>query len=306
MNQIHMWQMGVDLCLVTSILVFAFRWMKTSRAQAMLPKTLELESTLRSLITEADAAGRHLNEQLLRREQNLQRYLGDVEEAEARLSRSIALSEERSKEIQLGIENCRELIAELKESYLLEKEEFRRGSHSARATEEESRPTRTPAAASDTAPRTRSSQAREAAPSLLADEPARPASASRASRQPAATPSEARAASPARTAVQIEKEIVTSAGQQKQKAPYQEPAPRSTSELQRVYAAAEVLLKQGQKLEQVVAQTRLPEEEVRMLSQMIEVERDEEERKARASSATIAGDPRLGALGSIRRQTTSL
>lgn len=99
---------------------------------------------------------------------------------------------------------------------------------------------------------------------------------------------------------------MTSAGQQKQKAPYQEPAPRSTSELQRVYAAAEVLLKQGQKLEQVVAQTRLPEEEVRMLSQMIEVERDEEERKARASSATIAGDPRLGALGSIRRQTTSL
>jgi hypothetical protein len=73
-----------------------------------------------------------------------------------------------------------------------------------------------------------------------------------------------------------------------------------------VYAAAEILLKQGKKLEQVVAQTRLPAEEVQMLSQMIEVERDEQERQARESRQMKEGDPRLGALGSIRRQTTTL
>ncbi len=283
MNQIHMWQMGVDLCLVTSILVFAFRWMKTSRAQAMLPKTLELEATLRSLITEADAAGRHLNEQLLRREQNLQRYLGDVEEAEARLSRSIALGDERSKEIQIGIDNCRELIAELKESYLIQKEDFRQGAKSIHASEQDIRMRQSAAASVE---------------KQLERHVERPAE-KQVARQVEMQPQK-------QIERQIEKEIVPAAGQAKPKSGYQEAAPRSTSELQRVYAAAELLLKQGQQLEQVIAQTRLPEEEVRMLSQMIEIERDEEERKARESSAPLAGDPRLGALGSIRRQTTTL
>jgi hypothetical protein len=287
MNQIHMWQMGVDLCLVTSILVFAFRWMKTSRAQALLPKTLELEATLRSLITEADAAGRHLNEQLLRREQNLQRYLGDVEEAEARLSRSIALGDERSKEIQIGIDNCRELIAELKESYLLQKEDFRQKAKPTYPSEQDTRSRHASAAAVE---RPSERQVEREVEKQITRQVERPID-----RQPQK-----------QIERQIEKEVIPVAGQPKQKSGYQDAAPRSTSELQRVYAAAELLLKQGQQLEQVIAQTRLPEEEVRMLSQMIEIERDEEERKARESSSTVAGDPRLGALGSIRRQTTTL
>jgi hypothetical protein len=80
---------------------------------------------------------------------------------------------------------------------------------------------------------------------------------------------------------------------------------RGMQELQRIYATAEDMIKQGQELEQVCAQTKLPAEEVRLLSEMIEVERDEEERKKR-SRIPAGADPRLGALGAIRRQTTTV
>lgn len=253
--------MAVDLGLVTSILIFAFRWMKTSRAQAMIPKTLELEATLRALISEADAAGRHLNEQLLRREQNLQRFLGDIEESGQRLSRSIEQGDERSKEIALAIENCRELISELKATYRTERDELR----------------------------TQKSDARN-----VGDAPRRNPQAERQTATPAP-----------REDVVVREEPQVQPKPAPRRAPEQQ-APRSTADIQRVYAAAEILLKQGKKLEQVIAQTRLPEDEVRMLSQMIEVERDEEMRKAKEAEQTKNSDPRLGALGSIRRQTTTL
>lgn len=268
MNQLQIWQMAVDFGLVTSILVFAFRWMKTSKAQAMIPRTLELEATLRSLITEADAAGRHLNEQLLRREQNLQRFLGDIEEAGQRLSRAIEQSEDRSREISVAIENCQELISEFKTTYRSEKAEIRTQNPASRNQPE------VPQRATRTERTPRDLDVRE---ELEVSPPQAKAQVS----TPAETPSTPK------------------------RAP-QQPAQRSTAEIQRVYAAAEILLKQGKKLEQVIAQTRLPEDEVRMLSQMIEVERDEERRKAEEANKTKSADPRLGALGSIRRQTTTL
>ncbi len=268
MNQLQIWQMAVDFGLVTSILVFAFRWMKTSKAQAMIPKSLELEATLRSLITEADAAGRHLNEQLLRREQNLQRFLGDIEEAGQRLSRSIEQSEERSREISIATENCRELINEFKTTYRGEKEELRTHGHAARKAGEAQQ---------------RTARTEKPAPALDEhDEPLDAAPKTKPQPEPQQQPKPAQKRAPEQSAT------------------------RSTAEIQRVYAAAEILLKQGKKLEQVIAQTRLPEDEVRMLSQMIEVERDEERRKAEEANKTKTTDPRLGALGSIKRQTTTL
>ena len=76
-------------------------------------------------------------------------------------------------------------------------------------------------------------------------------------------------------------------------------------ELQRIYATAEDMIKQGQEIEQVCAQTKLPVEEVRLLSQMVEVERDEQARQKK-SQVPVGVDPRLGALGAIRRQTTTV
>jgi hypothetical protein len=72
-----------------------------------------------------------------------------------------------------------------------------------------------------------------------------------------------------------------------------------------IYAAAESFLRAGQTLEMVAARTRLPAEDVRMLSQIIERERrardEKEEGIPDAGKGATRQDDRLGVLGSYRR-----
>ena len=105
--------MAVDLGLVAAVLTMAIRWMKSSRAQALLPQTLELEAALRNLIAEAEVAGRHLNDQLLRRENNIQKYLAELEESERRITRSVVEGEEVSKRIEGVSETAQARLQEL-------------------------------------------------------------------------------------------------------------------------------------------------------------------------------------------------
>ena len=75
--------------------------------------------------------------------------------------------------------------------------------------------------------------------------------------------------------------------------------------MQKVYAAAEHMLRQGVEFEKVAAQTKLPVEGVKMLSQMIEVERIEDASGDDSAIDLLSVDPRLGALGVSRRQTNA-
>lgn len=71
-----------------------------------------------------------------------------------------------------------------------------------------------------------------------------------------------------------------------------------------IYAAAESFLRSGQTLEMVAARTRLPAEEVRMLSQIIERERTSRQQSEEFQTDTSLAsrvDERLGVLGGIRR-----
>jgi hypothetical protein len=90
MNQIQMWQLIVDIGLITSVLTMTMRAFKSSRLPSMLPKTRELEASLRSLIGDAETAGLQLNDQLLRREQNIQRALTEIQQSEARIAKAVA------------------------------------------------------------------------------------------------------------------------------------------------------------------------------------------------------------------------
>lgn len=112
-NQISIWQMVVDLCLVTSILVMAFRYIKSSRVQALLPHAVEIEASLRRIISDAETAARHINEQLLRREQNIHKYVGDVERHEKQLSLSVVEAESLTKELSLICESARREAKEI-------------------------------------------------------------------------------------------------------------------------------------------------------------------------------------------------
>ena len=62
-----MWQMVTDLGLVTAILVLAFRSVKSSRIQTLIPQLLETEARVAKLIVDTEAAAQHMNDTLLRR-----------------------------------------------------------------------------------------------------------------------------------------------------------------------------------------------------------------------------------------------
>jgi len=246
MNQLSMWQMVVDLCLVTSILVLALRAMRAPRASSMLPQTLELEKSLRKLISEAEVAGRHLNEQLLRREQNIHKYLDDVEKYEKGLSLSIVEAESLTKDLTALCASAKERAARLNDSPLVER------------VEKEFEPER---------------------PATLRDHFSTKRSAPRAS-----------------SWLEEERE---------------EPSPqtqaRSTAQaLKELYLRAETMLKEGRELHEVAERTKLPADGVQRLAQMIEIERDEESERRQAKQKFRPSDPRLGALGMSRRQTSSM
>jgi len=297
LNQLSLWQMMVDLGLITAILVMALRWMKGSRAQALLPQTLELEASLRNLIDEAEASGRQLNDQLLRRESNIQKYLTELEESERRITRSVIEGEEVSKRLEVAASaaqrNATQRNAAQSNATQSNTAQQERGdSYKARAYAVELDDAEAPA------PQARAPQAR--ATRSAAEAPA--ASAQQAPRR--STPVQSSASvqhSSYSNAPKIISRPPSAAGNTTQA--YQKAAQPSSSELQQVYALAEQMLKQGVEFEQVAQRTKLPLDGVKMLSQMIEIERDEESTQELQAGQVIAGDPRLGALGTTRRQT---
>ncbi len=297
LNQLSLWQMMVDLGLITAILVMALRWMKGSRAQALLPQTLELEASLRNLIDEAEASGRQLNDQLLRRESNIQKYLTELEESERRITRSVIEGEEVSKRLEVAASaaqrNATQRNAAQSNATQSNTAQQERGdSYKARAYAVELDDAEAPA------PQARAPQAR--ATRSAAEAPA--ASAQQAPRRSAPVQ---RSASVQHSSYSNAPKMISrppsAAGNTTQA--YKKAAQPSSSELQQVYALAEQMLKQGVEFEQVAQRTKLPLDGVKMLSQMIEIERDEELTQELQAGQVIAGDPRLGALGTTRRQT---
>jgi len=297
LNQLSLWQMMVDLGLITAILVMALRWMKGSRAQALLPQTLELEASLRNLIDEAEASGRQLNDQLLRRESNIQKYLTELEESERRITRSVIEGEEVSKRLEVAASaaqrNATQRNAAQSNATQSNTAQQERGdSYKARAYAVELDDAEAPA------PQARAPQAR---------------ATRSAAEAPAATTQQApRRSTPVQSSASVQHSSYSNAPKIISRPPsaagnttqaYQKAAQPSSSELQQVYALAEQMLKQGVEFEQVAQRTKLPLDGVKMLSQMIEIERDEESTQELQAGQVIAGDPRLGALGTTRRQT---
>jgi len=249
MNQLSMWQMVVDLCLVTSILVLALRAMRAPRASSMLPQTLELEKSLRKLISEAEVAGRHLNEQLLRREQNIHKYLDDVEKYEKGLSLSIVEAESLTKELTALCASAKESATRLNATPVVERAE---------REEREFEPERRATPRDDFSTKRSSPRAS----SWLEEEREEPSPQTQA---------------------------------------------RSTAQaLKELYLRAEAMLKEGRELHEVAERTKLPADGVQRLAQMIEIERDEESERRQAKQKFRPSDPRLGALGMSRRQTSSM
>ena len=293
LNQLSLWQMMVDLGLITAILVMALRWMKGSRAQALLPQTLELEASLRNLIDEAEASGRQLNDQLLRRESNIQRYLTELEESERRITRSVIEGEEVSKRLEVAASTAQRNAAQRNAAQQERGDSYKTRAYAVELEDAEAPALQAPAPQAARAPQARATRSAAEAPA---------ATTQQAPRRSAPLQSSASVQhSSYSNAPKIISRPPSAAGNTTQA--YQKAAQPSSSELQQIYALAEQMLKQGAEFEQVAQRTKLPLDGVKMLSQMIEIERDEESTQELQAGQVIAGDPRLGALGTTRRQT---
>ena len=295
MNQIQMWQLLVDIGLITSVLTMTTKAFKSSRLSSMLPKTRELESSLRTLIGDAEAAGLQLNDQLLRREQNIQKALSEIQQSEARIVKAIADAEALQGKLQVTRAETVRVIQDLKQG-------FEQGVQSERSRLEE----RTAAAYESVpqAPR----QTQSAPPSYAARHDER-------ERGQESEDTTFVAQSYGRSPLQQRVEVVQSPSrplQREASVPSHQAAaqnagtPTSAADLQRVYQSAEAMIKEGRAVESVASQMKLPVEGVKLLAQMIEIEREEDSKKQDESGRLASADSRLGALGPIRRQTSAL
>ena len=286
MNQIQMWQLFIDIGLITSVLTMTVRAFKSSRLPSMLPKTRELEASLRGLIGDAETAGLQLNDQLLRREQNIQRALSEMQQTEARITKALAEAEALNNKLQQTRVETVRVIQDLKNG-------FERGVQSERARLEEDTgaPHSVHPRVEVTTHQAPPASTHEATPSQAAPQAPAFVEQAYARTSPQRGVEGTTAVSPSASAVRA----IRGAGSSQP----------SAAELQRIYKSAEVMLKEGQSLESVAMQMKLPVEGVRLLAEMIEIESEEDTRE-RETESLAGADSRLGALAAIRRQTSVL
>ena len=89
-----MLSLGADIALMGSILLFVHRVLRNRTNPRGLRQLGELEGTIRSLIREAEGAGKSLNDQLIRRQESLEKLLFDLESCEKRIHRVQSRAEE--------------------------------------------------------------------------------------------------------------------------------------------------------------------------------------------------------------------
>jgi hypothetical protein len=165
LNQLSMWQMVIDLSLVTSILVMAFRFTKSSRAQALMPRLAELETRVLALMDDTEDRAQRISEQLIRREQGISRNVADIEKRQRDMELSLNDSDALAKELSLMCESARREAAELERLVVEVRESHRAASQATRAEHSEFVPaSRARYSDRDRAPQTRSEQISEERP----------------------------------------------------------------------------------------------------------------------------------------------
>lgn len=264
--------MVIDVCLITAILVMAFRYAKSSRAHLILPRIVELEGRISVLMAETEGRAKHVSDQLVRREQNLSRYISDLEKREKDMSLALGEGEALAKELSLLCEGARREALELERAV----------AEARSAWDQQSVPTK---------------EDRRKGYERLRGSTATVGQDDAADEQRFSTRGDSRRAPEWMGEVTREE---PSASKPKDKR-------SSVRSLQDSYKAAEQMLKQGRDAEEVSEHTSLPIEGVKRLAQMIEVEREgRDEDTSHYPAGRRGSDPRLGALGVSRRVTPNV
>lgn len=329
MGSIQYWQLATDAFLVASLFYLALRFTRSSSGQLEL-RSQELQAGLRTLIREADKAGQSLNDTLINRRSELESLLNNLQASESKIGRFENESERHRAELNDRIDCAQKMIQSLEDALNLADARYnlqdQRTSRSRMAREEEnplasitqSVPNPTPTYAPEP-PSFRERSEKQQPVSNEATKHAESAPAVNIYGEPIGDHNERPTTSASRLEQFVEKEQVPN--QPSSLAAANQP-------IETIYDAAEKLLKAGYDLQAVSDKTRLPLEDVRMLSQIVvdtpgpdyddlpaepEIIRskhaDDTEEYVRKSPVfdpqeveTKRADQRLGVLGTMRRE----
>jgi hypothetical protein len=307
MDYFAIWKLAVDVLLVLALVHLCYRFARSGSSAGVNTRFAGLETSLRMLVQDADNAGQVLNEKWLKRKSSLEKLLFDLETVEQRLNRAITIAEGSKGEIESEAGRLQNLIhqaggitsgAEHSAAAarpIIEPERVEAKTNVQRAVPPSGGEVPEPASFQHEGPSTGSDGAGRRASKAdwenlnIYGEPITPARTALAPEAVERRPEGKRTSALARA---IEKEAL----------PRGYDAAGVSKEVQGIYDAAENLLRSGASLETVSAETELPPEEVRLLSQMI--------RQEKAMSQSREGDredTRLGVLGSgITRRVQTL
>lgn len=306
MFSIEIWKIVTDVLLAAGLVYLGWRLLSSGRLTQATSRLNELELELKRIISQAEESGRTLGDHLLKRQQDLERLLGDIGNAEYRVNKIISSAEENKASLQSERQRLENIVSQAREisahppmtsvktaikqekiTPVIEREvEPVRDYHNEFYAEQDPEP-----------------------PSFAAEAGSRaaaaPARAAQARVNIYGEPIEEVETVPALSA-QVEKQVNISRPQA---------APRPS--LEQIYKAAAEMLRAGEDLQVVASKTNLGVPELRRIAQILA------RPSVKAASAKPApieleiepevvqetprkADPRLGVLGGIKRQVQVL
>lgn len=321
MTDISLLKLGIDVCLAGAVVYMSIRFARSS-SYASGRGFMELEASLRALIQEAESSGRTLNDQLLKRQQAIEKSLIEIETAQLQVNRAVAAAEEVKVTLETEVQKARSInqrsqsqTARPPKPSTSPEPELNEESldNEIEVTVEDADPVfnRPPEPPSFEIPVSRSQQAHSERRATAKARERMPAGDVRTNIYGDLITEERQATQPQGNqglAFDPYKDTPThglAATIEKERMPESRPNPASAGydvDIQEIYNSAEEMLRAGRDLQTVATKTRLPVEDVKMLSEMILRERIDDQ----AVTTELAKDPRLGVLANIKREVTTL
>lgn len=330
MEYVGIIKLAADLILCAALILIGLRFLRTPSSVVNSKQVIDLEASLRALLQEADTAGRTLNDQLLKRQKALEKLVVEVEGAEHRARQSVLAADESRGVLDIAVEKARSAAKNFTQPSTTRHTASSELPAAELLTDESEMPAvRKPRNAS---PEPRRQPAKPGALVNIFGETLEGSSEPPLS-APAADARSAVRTRVARSYPTSQTPAAPTARSERGKIPahpltsriertVEEEPEAVSSGIEEVYAAAEKMIRTGSDLSQVSSKTELPVEEIQLIKRMLkEDERNEqlradiermeaEEQKPTQIEATtqerMRRDPRLGVLGTMRRQVEVL
>lgn len=292
-----------DILLVLSLVYFGYLQFRAPNSSAHSERAVELENSIRALISHAEEAGTELNKELKKRQRNLEQILFDLETQDQKIHRNSNLVDEQIQALQAALKDTRQQSVEIAQTL----REPNRSTKSmakrkvVKSTKTKTRPRRVAKIQQET--EILEAKSIELSSEAIIDESSADEEKLIQSQKRGAElnvfgePVETTKAQ--NLTRQIEVEV-------RQRQPRQVTQDESREQIRRIYEQAKDLFRTGSDMATVAAKTRLPKAALEKIQDIVIEEMPEMEALASTPPEKSARDDRLGVLSGMKRSTQTL